>query len=197
MVLNDKGKNNIVGIDSSAVEEDCTINFNGNGNEILIGSGSRVSGLFITVWGDNHKIKIGQRVTIYGGAITFEDSGNLFQVGDDTLIFHHFCAGIVEPHVKIIIGKNCLFSNTVRMRSSDSHAIIDKEGNRINPGKDIIIGDHVWICENVHILKGTCVQSDSVVGTCSVLTKEYPPKSVIAGNPAKVIKSGINWRTER
>jgi galactoside O-acetyltransferase len=54
--------------------------------------------------------------------------------------------------------------------------------------KPIIISDRVWIGFNVTILKGVTVGEGSVIGACSVVTRDVPPNCVFAGNPAKLIK---------
>ena len=64
-------------------------------------------------------------------------------------------------------------------------------------GKDVVIGDHVWLCNGVNVLKGASIGSDSVVGTQSVVTKDICPNSITCGNPAKVVKTGIRWDTKR
>ena len=57
------------------------------------------------------------------------------------------------------------------------------------PGEQIIIGDDVWIGANVTILKGVTIGSGSIVATGTVVTRGvYPPRSIIAGNPARVVK---------
>ena len=58
------------------------------------------------------------------------------------------------------------------------------------PSTPIQIGDNVWIGANVTILRGAKIGSDSVIATGAVVTGgEYPPRSILAGVPAKVIKS--------
>ena len=52
----------------------------------------------------------------------------------------------------------------------------------------IIIEDYAWISYNVSILKGVKIGKGSIVAAGSVVTKDTPPFSIVAGNPAKVIK---------
>ncbi len=59
----------------------------------------------------------------------------------------------------------------------------------------MIIGDHVWICPESAILKGTIIGNGSIVGRRSLLSgKVYPSNSLIAGMPAKAIKNNCKWR---
>jgi acetyltransferase-like isoleucine patch superfamily enzyme len=52
----------------------------------------------------------------------------------------------------------------------------------------IVIGNDVWIGKNVTILSGVTIGSGAVIGLNSTVTKDVPPYSVVAGNPAKFIK---------
>ena len=52
----------------------------------------------------------------------------------------------------------------------------------------VTIGSNVWIGANATILKGVRIGDDSVVGTSAVVTKDVPPRSVVAGNPARVVR---------
>ena len=54
--------------------------------------------------------------------------------------------------------------------------------------KKTIIGHDVWIGQNVLIKQGIRIGNGAVIGMGSVVTKDVPPYSVVAGNPAKMIK---------
>ena len=56
----------------------------------------------------------------------------------------------------------------------------------------IIIGENCWIGQNVRICKGVSIGDNSVVAACSVVTKDVPANCVVAGNPAKVVKTDID-----
>lgn len=90
----------------------------------------------------------------------------------------------------IEIGEGCSISDNVCIADSDSHQI---DGNKENMTDPIIIGDHVWICKNVTILKGVHVGNGAVVGAGSVVTKDVPANTVVAGNPARPIKTITKW----
>ena len=93
---------------------------------------------------------------------------------------------------KIEIGDNCTFGRHVSILDSDFHVI--KETNAvINPSKPIIIADNVWVGHSAMILKGVTIGEGAIVAAGAVVTKDVPPHSIVAGNPAKVIKENINW----
>lgn len=54
--------------------------------------------------------------------------------------------------------------------------------------KSVEIGDDVWIGGNVTILPGVKIGSHSIIGACSVVTKDVPEYAIVAGNPATVKK---------
>lgn len=90
----------------------------------------------------------------------------------------------------IEIGKRCSISDNVCIADSDSHCI---DGNKNKVTAPIIIGDHVWIGKNATILKGVTIGSGAVVGAGSMVTKDVPKNTVVAGNPAKPIRTIENW----
>jgi acetyltransferase-like isoleucine patch superfamily enzyme len=93
------------------------------------------------------------------------------------------------------LGENCLLSNEIDIRSGDGHAIYNSDKKRLNPDKDINIGNHGWIGKRVMILKGVSIAEGCIVGAGSLVNKQFlEKKCVIAGNPAKVIKHEIAWK---
>ncbi len=52
----------------------------------------------------------------------------------------------------------------------------------------IVVGDGVWICAGAFIGPGVTVGHNAIVGACAVVTRDVPEASIVAGNPAKVVK---------
>jgi acetyltransferase-like isoleucine patch superfamily enzyme len=170
----------------------------GDDNEIVIGPGAMLNRVRFYIRGSNHKVFIGSNCQFRnGGTIWFEDSDCQLSIGDRTWIEEAHIA-LTEPGSSIEIGKDCLFAFDVDIRCGDSHSIIDlSTGKRINRAKDIRIGDHVWLGAHVEVLKGVTIGPNSVVGIRSVVTKDVPPNSIVAGMPAEVIRGNITWDRDR
>ena len=84
------------------------------------------------------------------------------------------------------------------MDKSNKFELEGKLRNRINYGKDVSIGNHTWICYGVRVMKGTNIGSDCVVGSNTMITGISTGDNIlVVGNPAKVVKSGINWTIKR
>lgn len=60
---------------------------------------------------------------------------------------------------------------------------------------DTVIGHDVWIGNGALILPGVTVGHGSIIGARSVVTRDVPPYSVVAGNPAKVIRTRFDAKT--
>lgn len=168
----------------------------GNNNSIEFGD-CYLKNVIIRIRGNNNRICIANGVCIYGGVLWIEDEGNSIIIEENTSIQNAHIA-VTENHRKLIIGKNCMFAEDVIIRTGDSHPIIDLDTNTIiNRGKDVIIEDHVWVGSRSQILKGAILKENSIVGAGSIVTKLVEANTIVAGNPAKVIKQKINWQSQR
>jgi len=109
-------------------------------------------------------------------------------IGDGTSIGDSFLISCAQ---RIEIGKHVLFSDRVFI--SDSNHLYDNPDLPISlqsndMGSPIIIEDHCWIGINVVILGGVRIGKHSVISAGSVVAHDVPPYSVVAGNPARVVK---------
>jgi len=96
---------------------------------------------------------------------------------------------------KIIIGNNVLIASKVYI-SDHSHGEINLDTINFPPSKrklfskgPVVIEDNVWIGEGVVILPNVTIGQNSIVGANAVVTKSFPNNSIIAGNPAKIIRN--------
>jgi acetyltransferase-like isoleucine patch superfamily enzyme/coenzyme F420-reducing hydrogenase beta subunit len=91
---------------------------------------------------------------------------------------------------RVTIGKGCAIARDVIIRDYDAHTI-EKSGFEI--AKPINIGNHVWIGNRAMILKGVTIGEGAIIAAGSIVTKNVPPYSVVAGIPAKVIQDKVSW----
>lgn len=93
----------------------------------------------------------------------------------------------------IRIGKDCLIGPDVRIFSLNHNFVNTVMPIRLQgeSGSEVIIEDNVWIGAGTTILPGVRIGSGSIVGAGSVVTKNFGMNSVVAGVPARLIKSRL------
>ena len=69
---------------------------------------------------------------------------------------------------------------------------IGEEEKRQSDDQDIVVADDVWIGSRAILLKGVSIGEGSIIGAGAVVTKTVEPYSIVAGNPAKLIKMRFN-----
>lgn len=170
------------------------------------GKNTRTEGLNLQVRKPVNKIylTIGNDSCIQGNFVTESEKG-LITIGDRTFIG----GGTFICTEKIKIGNDVMFSWGCTVVDNNSHSskwnerkndVIDwKRGieeNKIGKYKDwsnvkeqqVTIRDKAWIGFNSIILKGVTIGEGAIVGAGSVVTKDVPDWTIVAGNPAKIIR---------
>lgn len=149
-------------------------------------------------FGNSNVIELGGGCVATDGSFYTEDDRNTISVGDNTTFAGKIHIACTEG-TKCTIGRDCLFSSEIVIRTGDSHSIFDENGARINPAEDVVISDHIWIGYRALVTKGAVIPNNCVVGTGAVVTRTIGKNSnvILAGVPAKAIKEGIDWCEER
>jgi acetyltransferase-like isoleucine patch superfamily enzyme len=130
-------------------------------------------------------IIFGKRVVIYGKIKVY--NRKKVQIGNDCFINYGVLISIRE---KLIIGNNVVISAKVLITDAGLDLdILLNEGRPVHISAPIVIKDGAWIGAGAIILKGVTIGEKSVVAAGSVVTKDVPPHVVVAGNPARVIKT--------
>lgn len=89
----------------------------------------------------------------------------------------------------VTIGDACDISWDVTIMDRDYH----KLGTETEEFRPVTIGNRVWIGCHAIILKGVTVGEGAVIAAGSVVTKDVSAKALVAGNPARVIREGVEW----
>lgn len=95
----------------------------------------------------------------------------------------------------ITLGENVLVGPKVNIITINHDP--DPENRSATYGRPVVIGDNVWIGINSTILPGVSIGCGAIIGANSVVTKDVPPMTVVAGNPARIIKTLKNKHYER
>lgn len=92
---------------------------------------------------------------------------------------------------EVTIGNGVRIGRNVSIRDwNGPHVIIN---DRYVNHAPVHIEDHVWLCTGCSIMPGVTIGEGSVVAAGSIVTHSVPPRSLVAGTPAKVIKENIEW----
>ncbi len=167
------------------------VQFFGKNNHVKLHEQSNLKNSFIEFKGNNSSFTIGQQTGISG---TFRlGFGCHISIGNNTTSTNAVWVTCAEQ-TSITIGDDCMFATNNQIRTDDSHAIYDvNTGTRVNPSKDIVIGNHVWVAYGATILGGSRIGNGSVIGAYALVKKAIPNNCVAAGIPAKVLRKDIFW----
>lgn len=157
----------------------------------------------------NYGGMVGRNVSIYEGVKFFLKRGCPIFIGEDTNIqkgvvlstsetgriaigrnvyIGEYC--VITSNAEIVVGDEVLISPHCDMVDfnhiyDDPCRLINRQG--LTAGR-IVVEEGAWIGSGAKILMGVTVGKGAVVGAGSVVTRDVEPQTVVAGNPARVIK---------
>lgn len=172
------------------------------GNSCLLGPNS-----WCTNFGKRENIIMGHNVYCRGLLHCGTRGSGRIVIGDDVYIGDD---AIISSEIYVEIGKLTLISHGVQIFDTIGHPTdpLSRESdwlirtgklNQARPAvssKPIIIGKRVWIGFNSIIMRGVTIGDNAIVGAGSVVISDVIKNTIVAGNPARVVKDiGINGRT--
>lgn len=160
----------------------------------VLASSARIRNIF----GDPERIQVGSQSRIMGELLTFGHGGEIrigswCYVGEGTRIW---------SAASVVIGDRVLISHSANIFDSLTHPLsakarheqikqIFKAGHPRDLSLDespIRISNDVWIGAGAIILRGVAIGEGGIVAAGAVVTRDVPPFSIVAGNPAVVVK---------
>jgi acetyltransferase-like isoleucine patch superfamily enzyme len=130
------------------------------------------------------KITVGDGVFINSGTKVISRSS--IQIGDGVMIAWG-CAIYDHDSHSISYLDRIADHDQVLTDFVDSDLLANKDWSKVESAP-ITICDHVWLGFDVVVLKGVTIGEGAIVGARAVVTKDVPPWSIAAGNPARVVK---------
>ena len=171
-----------------------------------------------TFYGNSHKYSTKSNVVLLGSAtkenVVLHDhcwcEGKIYIEGNGRVEMHPYSK--IGPTTKImcvnkvVIGAYTAIADDTTLCDNNNHPISPsyRKQMRLTPKGDdmrmwkhsanapIIIGENCWIGTNVRICKGVTIGDNSIVAACSVVIKDVPANCIVAGNPAKIVKTDID-----
>ena len=111
--------------------------------------------------------------------------------GQNTYIGDHVflnCMCNILDNNEVRIGHHVMVGPCVQIYTAAHDLQAEARIRGIEVAKPILIEDNVWLGGNAIILPGVCVGRNAVVGAGAVVTRNVPANTVVAGNPARVIR---------
>lgn len=140
-------------------------------------------------WGKGFTTGVGVRLDVF-----CEGSAARLTFGNEVQLNDYVHIGVAE---RVEIGHQVLIASRVFI-SDHNHGSYDETGPNSAPtvppsqrpwiSKPVHIGDRVWIGEQVCILPGVTIGEGAIVGAGSIVTRDVPANTIVAGNPARVIR---------
>ena len=142
----------------------------------------------------DNKSKINKNAKIYGGSQVLKSSIDAYSyIGRRTSVVNarigKFCS--ISGDCNIGLGTHTidkLSTSSIFTEKNNGTKISWVKNDMVDPYKDVIIGNDVWIGAKAMIVGGISVGDGAVIGAGAVVTKDIPPYAIVGGVPAKIIR---------
>lgn len=144
----------------------------------------RVHGPGIHVGDSVHMVAARDR-TIGLSSWVHEDGNGEIRIEDHCLI----CPGVrIDSASRVRIGEGSMLAAGAYITDADWHDLDDRT-RPIGTTRAVTLEPDTWIGDGAIICKGVTIGRNSIVGAGAVVTRDVPPDTIVAGNPAKVVRS--------
>lgn len=153
-----------------------TVTFGGPGNLVVFSGGINHVGTSLTMRGS--------RAAVFWGRNTSSNHTNILAHG---------------PARSVQIGDEGMFAEDITVRTADSHGMIDlaRPDAITNPPASCVIEPYVWLQSRCVVMKGMRVGRGAIVGASALVTHDVPPRTLVVGVPARVLRDGVTWTREQ
>lgn len=129
---------------------------------------------------------IGYGAKMKPGCILYLHTANA-RIELDKYVYLNYGAMIFAEH-RVRLGAGSGLSINAMVLDSDFHAI-----DGVKSGGPVTIGDRVWVGANAIVLGGVTIGDGAIVAAGALVRKDVPPRTIVAGAPARVIREDIEW----
>ncbi len=143
------------------------------------------------VYGDL-RIRIGDDCTMSAMSSfvsTSHGKDAVLEIGNRTYLG---CRLTISAGSRVTIGNHVLVADNVFIADNPGHPMdaMKRRTQGVEPDqiRPVTIGDDVWIGNGCKIMPGVTIGEGAVVGAASIVTKDVPPYTLVAGAPAKVVR---------
>jgi acetyltransferase-like isoleucine patch superfamily enzyme len=140
--------------------------------------------------GRNARMSVEGIAQIHRGTRVFIHDGAHLRMGNRSYI--NDCS-TVTCFDEITMGSHCSISWNTNILDTNVHELT-VGGERRARSMAVTIGNHVWIGAGATILAGVVIGDNAVVGAGSVVNSTVPDCALVAGNPARVVRTDVSWQ---
>jgi maltose O-acetyltransferase len=129
---------------------------------------------------------VGDRVRLNGGTVPLEffcAKGAQLSIGDGSFLNY---GTSIAAHRRVEIGRDCDIGQYAIIMDGDFHS--PQDHRRPQEPRPVVIEDDVWLGARVTVLPGVRIGRGAVVAAAAVVTRDVPPRTLVAGMPARVVR---------